>query len=114
MFGVGSSKTLLVIKTGHVRQRLQLQTCARPLQSTNPPAEPSPPVPVSFDANAETLPFDLSPVAKAWKEDGGPSPSEAVPCEEGGPETAAAKLHRSRFIDSNFHMPARIPGGSIA
>ena len=91
--GVGSNRILLVIKTGHVRQRLQLQTCARPLQSTNQPAEPSPPVPVSFDANADTLPFDLSPVAKAWKEGGGPS--EAAPCLEGGSEAAPGKLHRS-------------------
>ena len=60
-----------------------MQTCPRPLQSTS--------LPVGCDANQETLPFDLSPAAKAWRDMSEPQPQHG----ESSPGSAAPKLHRS-------------------
>lgn len=59
-----------------------MQSCPRPLQSTSQPLEPC-------GANQETLPLDLSPAAKAWKNTSEPQPVETPP------GSAAPGLHRS-------------------
>eukprot|EP00438_Fugacium_kawagutii_P013701 Skav233526 [mRNA] locus=scaffold2975:268787:271531:- [translate_table: standard] len=77
-----------------VLQKLEAKSCPRPLQSTSAPADP----PRACGDNVETLPLDLSPVAKAWQDDGGP---KDIPLGDGG-----GKLRRANAAGEDDAGPS--------